>query len=101
MKIFINLPEKFEIIINDKSYDIKADIEFDNYQNQILTFKTDIKAPLLVKNIFINSIRNFISKCGFNNIVSFNKISIDLKTLTNFENTYYKSGGYIVEIKNQ
>lgn len=101
MKIFINLPEKFEITINDKSYDIKADIEFDNYQNKILSFKTDIKAPLLVKNIFINNIRNFISKCGFNNIVSFNKINIDLKTLTNFENIYYKSGGYIVEIKNQ
>jgi hypothetical protein len=76
-EIFINLPEKFEIIINDKAYDIKADIEFDNYQNQILTLKTDIKAPLLVKNIFINNIRDFILKCGFKSIVSFNKISID------------------------
>lgn len=101
MRIFINLPENIEIAINDYAYEIKAKIEFDNYQNQIVTFKTDIKAPLLVKNIFINNIRNFILKCGFNCIVSFNKISIDLKTLDNFEDIYYKNGGYIVEIKNQ
>lgn len=101
MKVFIKLPENIEIRINDKAYDIKANIEFDSYQNQILTFKTDIKAPLLVKNIFINNVRDFILKCGFNCIVSFNKLSIDLKKLKNFENICYKNGEYVVEINNE
>lgn len=100
MKINVKLPQRVQINISDKSYDIKADFEFAGFENDILTLNTDIKAPALIKNVFLNNVRNFIEKKGFKCIVSFNKIIVDLKPCKKIESITYDKGEYVIKINN-
>jgi hypothetical protein len=101
MKIYIKMPASIEVQIIDNTYDIKADFEFESYEKEILTYKTNIKAPMLIKNIFINNLRDFIAKCGFDCVASFDKICVDFKNIKNIKKISYKNGEYIVEINSQ
>jgi len=92
MRIFIKLPENFHIQIKDKNYTIKADIKYGSFEN--------ITAPLLVKNIFLNNIRDFIIKVGLKCLVSYDKIYIDFHSMENIENISYETGGFIIELNN-
>jgi hypothetical protein len=100
MKIFIKLPENFHIQIKDKNYTIKADIKYGSFENNVLLLNTNITAPLLVKNIFLNNIRDFIVKIGLKCLVSYDKIYIDLHSMENIVNISYESGGFIIELNN-
>jgi hypothetical protein len=100
MRIFIKLPENFHIQIKDKNYTIKADIKYGSFENDVLLLNTNITAPLLVKNIFLNNIRDFIIKVGLKCLVSYDKIYIDFHSMENIENISYETGGFIIELNN-
>lgn len=100
MKIFIKLPDNFHIQILDKNYTIKADIKYGSFENEILSINTNITAPLLVKNVFLNNTRHFITKFGLKCLVSYDKICIDFNSMENLSNISYDSGKFIVELNN-